>query len=302
MSESASFHALRRGASYLSKRLLMRLVRPFAPLLSDHYLRNFPVVGRVSIHLPNGQRVCFETEGYDYTTASLYWRGIDGYEAGTVKLFLRLLRRTDVFIDIGANTGLFALLAAAENPARAVYAFEPVPRIFQTLKRNIRLNGFKDCHASCLAVGDYDGDIRMFVPPGRIPSGATTNPGTPTQRSSPEMITARQTRLDTYLEVRGVPRVDLIKIDTETTEPKVLRGGLATIEKSRPFVICEVLPGKTGEELQSIMEHLDYAYYWISGAGLIKKEAIVGDSIHMNYLFAPKEKALDEATAGCPED
>lgn len=292
----------RRLIAYGTKRILMRLVRPFAPLLSDHYLRKIPVVGRVGILLPNGQRVNFETEGYDYTTASLYWRGIDGYEAGTVKLFLRLLRRTDVFIDIGANTGLFALMAAAESSARAVYAFEPVPRIFQALERNIRLNGLKNCHAACLAVGDYDGDIRLFVPPGRIPSGATTNPGTPTQKSPPEMITARQTRLDTYMAARGIARVDLIKIDTETTEPKVLRGALATIEKSRSFVICEVLPGKTGEDLQSIMGNFNYAYYWISGSGLIKKAAIVGDGIHMNYLFAPEEKAPEGAMAGSRED
>lgn len=214
----------------------MRVVRPWAPFIPGHFLRQIPVVGRVGISLPNGHRVILRTDGYDYVTSSLFWHGLTGYEPATINLFLRLLRQADVFIDIGANTGLYALIAAAENCGRQVYAFEPVPRIFQALERNIRSNDFRNCQPHCLAVGDYDGEVRLFIPPGMIPSGATTNSTPPAHKSPPEAIAVPQVKLDTFISSRGIGRVDLIKIDTETTEPRVLRGALSTLEKCRPFV------------------------------------------------------------------
>ncbi len=276
----------------------MRLVRPWAPFIPEEYLRRIPVVGRVGISLPNGHRVRLKTDGYDYVTSSLYWNGLGGYEPGTIRLFLRLLSRADVFIDIGANTGLYALIAAAENSCRQVYAFEPVPRIFQALERNIRLNGFRNCQPHCLAVGDYDGEVRLFIPPGMIPSGATTNSMSPPHKSPPVAIPVAQVKLDTFISTRGIDKVDLIKIDTETTEPRVLQGAISTLEKCRPFIICEVLPGKSGEDLQCIMKSYNYAYYWISGDLLMPRASIIGDGVDMNYLFAPKERLLESIAAG----
>jgi Methyltransferase FkbM domain len=42
---------------------------------------------------------------------------------------------------------------------------------------------------------------------------------------------------------QGIAKVDLVKIDTETTEPAVIRGMARTLARDRPDVVCEVLAG-----------------------------------------------------------
>src|SRR5260370_25620164 len=72
----------------------------------------------------------------------LYWYGLKRFEPSTVPLFVELARKSRGVLDIGANTGLYAVLACAANPAAKVFAWEPVPYLAQKLRNNISLNGF----------------------------------------------------------------------------------------------------------------------------------------------------------------
>ena len=66
-----------------------------------------------------------------------------GVRDADVALVGRLLRAGDVFIDGGANVGLFTLVAArAVGPTGRVVAFEPSPKSREVLRRNVALNGF----------------------------------------------------------------------------------------------------------------------------------------------------------------
>jgi FkbM family methyltransferase len=269
----------------------MRMVRLIASIIPDNVLLRIPVVGVADVIFPGKARLLFQTEGYDYTTALLYWRGLGGYEQGTIRLYLSILKHVETFIDVGANTGLYSLIAAAERRERLAYGFEPVPRIYDAFLRNIYLNGFKNCHGYCQAVGDYDGDITLFVPRGKIPTGATANPERSPKLSVQEEITVPMVKLDTFIAREGIRGVDLIKIDTETTEPRVLAGARETIACFRPFIICEVLRGKTETELQGLMDNCrDYRYFWITPDELMARDKIIGDNRSMNYLFVPEEK------------
>src|SRR3989344_6226313 len=65
-------------------------------------------------------------------------------ESKYLKEGLELIKRGDIFWDIGAYAGVWSLLAAKKNPAVEVYSFEPEPECFQALKHNVefnRLNG-----------------------------------------------------------------------------------------------------------------------------------------------------------------
>jgi FkbM family methyltransferase len=246
--------SLRRLVTYRIKRILMCLTKPLAPFVSNSLLRRIPVVGVVSVPLPGkNTRILFQTEGYDYTTSLLYWGGLQGYERGTVCVFLDLLRYVEIFIDIGANTGLYSLLSAVKGPGVFVYSFEPVPRIYEALARNIHLNKLENCCANYYAIGDRDGNIDLFVPRGEIPTGATASTARSAELNVGERITVPMVKLDTFVAREGINRVDLIKIDTETTEPRVIAGAKQTIARFRPMIICEVLRGKTEKGLQELM-------------------------------------------------
>ena len=82
-------------------------------------------------------RVCLSREGsFQYAAATndaigrvLYWRGVTAFEAETTHIFRRLAENARVFLDIGANTGLYTLLACAANPDLRVLSLNP----FRTL-------------------------------------------------------------------------------------------------------------------------------------------------------------------------
>lgn len=70
-----------------------------------------------------------------------YYTGL--YEYDDMVFLMRYLKSTDTLVDIGANSGVFSVLAAKVKKA-SVLAFEPVPRTFERLISNIQLNALSD--------------------------------------------------------------------------------------------------------------------------------------------------------------
>src|SRR5882757_2666549 len=70
-----------------------------------------------------------------------YYRGLDGFEPATVALFAALARQARAIVDVGANVGVFSLLAARLQPEARILAFEPQPVVAMSLARNVALSG-----------------------------------------------------------------------------------------------------------------------------------------------------------------
>ena len=73
----------------------------------------------------------------------IFWNGLYGsWEKESLKVWSFLCNYSDYIFDVGANTGVYAIVAKAINCNSHVYAFEPVQRVFEKLKENIKVNGF----------------------------------------------------------------------------------------------------------------------------------------------------------------
>jgi len=173
-----------------------------------------------------------------------------------------------------------------------VYAFEPVPRIVDHLKKNVKINKLHNLQINSSAITNYDGKITLYVPSFTIPVGASTLQGF---RDVSETISVSALTIDSFVAMNSIPKVDLIKIDTEATEHMVLEGAKNLLKRDEPIIICEVLKGRTEKYLHSILDNSQYKYYWISDDGLIEKKKIEGDGTYknMNYLFITKKKIQD---------
>jgi hypothetical protein len=101
------------------------------------------------------------------------------------------------------------------------------------------------------------------------------------------------TRLDTFLASRNVEVVDLVKIDTETTEPDVLAGMGDLLSSQRPDIFCEVLPDADGDALAAILRPLGYRFFHLTGQGPELRECPTGDPVWLNYLFTARETTCD---------
>jgi FkbM family methyltransferase len=265
---------------------------PLSRLAPPRIVRRIPVVGRIVFQLPNSRRLMLDATGQDRIATRLYWDGIDGYEPETFRVFVSLLKGARVFLDIGANTGIFALYAAMDDPLRRVHAFEPLPEVAECIRRAAVLNGLNNLWVEPAAVGDRNGEATLYVPERAdtsFPTDTSTRPGF---RENTRTIVAPAVTLDSFVADRRLEGVDLIKVDTESTEPLVLAGGLETLRREKPFVICEVLHGRTERDIEAALRGLSYRFYWMTDAGLVERPSIEGDPTHkyLNYLLVPEDR------------
>ena len=271
------------------KSLLTKAIKPFAPIIPQSVLSKISVCGMICLQLPNKKKVYLQSDGNDYIVSQLYWRGIDAFEVHSIKFFIDLLNNVDTFFDIGANIGIYSLIAANDRHRRRVYAFEPVPRVLDCLLRNVKLNKLHNIHINACAITNYQGEIPLYIPNSAIPTDASTLKGF---RKASEIISVQAMTIDSFISKNDILRVDLIKIDTEGTEHEVLEGAKNILMRDEPIIICEVLKERTEDYLHSVLDGTGYKYFLISDIGLIEKKRIEGDPTYknMNYLFITDKK------------
>jgi FkbM family methyltransferase len=216
----------------------------------------------------------------------LYWLRV--YEPATTALFAARAREARVVLDIGAADGIYAVLAAAANPSARVLAFEPGEAAAAMCRTNFALNAplTNGVELHAMALGERDTEATLYV---AGETGGTSSLNACFRRDRHEQrVTVRSG--DALLRELGIERVDLIKIDTESTEPDVLRGLRATIERSHPDIICEVLMGRTEQALEELMSSFGYRFYRITEHGLVPSTRLAGDETYRepNYLFSTR--------------
>jgi FkbM family methyltransferase len=150
----------------------------------------------------------------------------------------QFVRPSSVFIDIGANIGLYSLKAARlVGRHGAVVAVEPGRAAADLLERNLALNGFANVRLVRAALADKIGTAALYhTPLGDDPQAFSLL----TDGSAVEAETVATTTLDALVADAGLATVDCLKIDVEGAEPLVLAGGQATLARWRPTVIFEI--------------------------------------------------------------
>jgi FkbM family methyltransferase len=226
--------------------------------------------------------------GYQVENA-LFWAGFaHGWEGTELRLWRTLAADASFIADVGANTGIYALTAAAINPGARIVAIEPVQRIYQKLLANIALNGF-DISAVQVAVSDRDGESVLFDTDAEHNYSASLDP-TMLDASVATGVPVRTACLDSFLDHLGWPHIDLLKIDVEKHEPAVLAGMQRRLAQNRPTIVIEILDKQIGAAVSQHLGGLCYRCFAIDGAkGLIETREL-GNPANRNFLLIPSEQ------------
>ena len=148
------------------------------------------------------------------------------WEAATTEVFKKLIRPGDVVVDVGAHWGYFTLLAATLcSPAGSVYSFEPHPRNFALLARNVAANHLPNVVMAQSAVSNCSGSIQMFAAQSSMGHSIKTIPEEWSAKDGqkPAAFSASAVSLDEYFAQTPLqPR--LVKIDIEGAEPLAWAG------------------------------------------------------------------------------
>jgi FkbM family methyltransferase len=162
-------------------------------------------------------------------------------------------------IDVGANIGYHTLrMARSVGPDGRVIAIEPAPRAVARLRRNLTLNEFRNVEVAVAALGDHDAELAELQLQSSYPLSG---------RSGAERVLVRVARLDTLVLERQLSRVDLVKIDVDGQEAKVLRGARGTLERFRPVLFFELTPSVVevgGDTIDALFDSLLGLGYSIS--------------------------------------
>jgi FkbM family methyltransferase len=148
-----------------------------------------------------------------------------------MKLLEKLLRPGDAFADVGANIGVYSLLAYGRvGRAGTIAAFEPSALAAARLEENFGLNGMDTSHVYVSAVGDHEGRVAFVADD--CTGAVLENASSHVARDVPLVS------LDSVLF--GIaPFWAAIKIDVEGYELSVVRGAPKLLERGVGLVVIE---------------------------------------------------------------
>lgn len=265
------------------KRQVFGVVRRVLPL-PEPVFRHLHFKGEFSVRVD--ARTSFRMMHHGHVIENeLFWRGLKGWEKVSFELWARLCRKAHTVLDIGANTGAYALIAQSVNPEATVIAVEPVRRVHDKLLLNTRLNGGA-IHAVYAAVSDRTGTAKLYDLPHH--EHVLSVSLDPEWNNDPRIrpVEVPCTTVQDLLRALGKEKADLLKIDVETHEPAVLEGCGTLLRDHRPTLLIELLNDDVARRAAAHVEGLGYEFYDIDDvAWPPRRVPSLGRSGHFNFLI-----------------
>lgn len=269
---------------------VVRLARRARPLpLPEVVYRHLHFEDEITVPITSQVGFRIRHHGF-FVENQLYWGGYGGFFEGTsVVLWAWLARHAHTIVDIGANTGVYALAARAINREARVHAFEPSATVFEHLVANIGLNG-GGVEAWAVGVSNATGTATFHHLPGAQTYNASLVADRLSHRPDDIILTSIPvTRMDDFLR-DAAPDELLVKVDTELNEPQVVEGFGSMLSTHRPTLLIEILNRDVGRTIERLLEGLDYRYLSIlEGEGVFPTEEIGARG--RNHLLIHREQA-----------
>ena len=289
-----------RGITWVN-RLVRGLLRgsrrgSVGPVIRKLQLR-WPVYGEVALHI-HGVPLALHSAGDDRIVDMLYYAPAEYGEYLDLKVFLDVARRATTILDIGANTGLYSILAAKVCPTGRILAFEPYAVNADRLRYNLALNRAINVDVREVVVGAQNGRIAFAVPEyPRICDVASADLDFTQQHYrrwlSYKSVTLPVRSTDAVVEESRLNRVDLLKIDVENRELDVLRGAAQTIAQFRPVIQIESFSNDERRQFfQRELAPLGYKSYQTSPHGLRETPGLEPVTKSSNFFLTATELAL----------
>lgn len=192
---------------------------------------------------------------------AITWKGKHGLTSAEEKLLRRLGPGfgRDVVMDVGANSGDYAIFVMKATPLARVLAFEPHPRTFRVMCDKMAGKGIEPFN---LALGEVEGTVQLH-------DFATANGSTQASLSADavslygEGVVSHDvecTTIDAFVAAKRIERIAYLKVDTEGHDLAVLRGARRALREKRiGMVQFEFIPANiaTGVRMRDFFEVLE---------------------------------------------
>ena len=198
----------------------------------------------------------------------------------------RWVKPSSVVWDVGGNMGLFAFPAALKAREGKVYTFEPDVDLAHNLLRSMRRPRNRELPVSLMpfALSDADNVAEFLI----SAYGTSMNKLAGEGEWHDDLFVASEKRsvvtlrIDTISDRLAPP--DIIKIDVEGAEARVLEGGRKTIAAARPIMLIEG-PKELNQQITSFFRDLDYVMI----DGVVDNSPLI-EAIAWDTVAIPREK------------
>lgn len=186
--------------------------------------------------------------------ANAVLRALTLYEQPVTKLIMKGTVKGKIAVDVGANDGYYTLIMArlAGKNGRVI-SIEPDKEAFMWIKKSIAKNKYENIKAYNAAASDTNGKCKMYL--GKVTGWSSLVYDK--QSTKNEAVETSSVRLDDLLSKEDKKNVSVIKIDTQGSELKVIRGAKQIIRQSRGIrIIMDAGDLKTQNERDELMNIL----------------------------------------------
>ncbi len=208
----------------------------------------------------------------EYMQGTALVRG--AYERDELLALRRLVAPGDVVVDIGANVGMFTLVAAsATGPTGAVHAFEPNDTVYRRLRANVVGSPLRGIVTTWnLGLGEEPTVVTLWGSSDCGPHRSRNDGLSSAYRDGLRSDPVGTMRIERWDDLVG-GRVDVVKLDCEGSELPALNGMAASLREWRPRLLLEANPvtfraaGYETADLLDLLTGLGYALYRVGRGG-----------------------------------
>lgn len=238
----------------------------------------------------------FENYNFKYYNAcddglvNHFYYGVPFHESNDLKLFLILSKKAQTIVDIGANTGLFSVLAHKANPNAEIHSIEPYHTNAERLRKNLKINGSKNVAVHEIAIGELNGDLELSIPENENITDVSSANHEFSKSIYPEIRWKKKRvpslTLDAFISAHNC-KIDLIKCDVESFEMSVFKGAKQLLKEQKPTILFECfLDDERQLFFNSILKEYDYYLYVIMESGIVyMKEGFQQVSNGLNFII-----------------
>lgn len=205
----------------------------------------------------------------------IFWNGLGKtWEPLSLNIWSKIVKKKKIIFDIGANTGIYSIVSCAFNSKSKTYAFEPNQYFVKAIYNSKIKNNF-DIKIQKIALSNKEGSVDFD--------------GYQIKKNS-KLNKIKTIRLDNFINSNNIKSIDLMKIDVELHEPKVIEGMGIYLKKFKPDILIEVLNNSIALKLNKFFKNLNYYYISIDDKkNKLKKIDQIEKSPYYNILICKKD-------------
>lgn len=232
----------------------------------------------------------------DFRIAPIETLNFFDYEKLESNMMENLISDGDTFFDIGANIGWYSINIAASRRNTTVYCFEPIPKTYESLSNNLKINAVPNVVPHNFGFSSKAGEFLFYY---YSEGSGNASAIDLTGRVDVECVQCKVRTLDDFTAESDVV-VDFIKCDVEGAELFVFQGGLRTIAKDKPIVFSEILRKWASKfdydpnKIFSLFKEQGYQAFSVKGNYLSEFTRMDELTNETNFFFLHRQKHANQ--------